>query len=63
MGNFSIDKKYTVHGRHHGHHPGGGYPESYDGPAIGYSDRERITDPHQCSSHHSDSRYADLAPK
>ncbi|XP_014215519.1 prominin-like protein isoform X2 [Copidosoma floridanum] len=59
-----IEKKYAVHGRHHGHHghPGGGYPESYDGPAVGYTDRERITDGHQCSSHHPDTRYSDIAP-
>ncbi|XP_031777823.1 prominin-like protein isoform X3 [Nasonia vitripennis] len=56
------DKKYVAHGRHgHHHHPGGGYPESYDGPAMGYSDRERINDAHQSTSHH-DSRYSDLAP-
>jgi hypothetical protein len=57
---FSVhDKKYVAHGRHH---PAGGYPETYDGPAIGYSDRERIAEAHQGSSHH-DSRYSDLAPK
>ncbi|KAJ8664265.1 hypothetical protein QAD02_005927, partial [Eretmocerus hayati] len=58
------DKKYG-HGRyhhHHHHHPAVAYPESYEGPAMGYTDRERIVDPHQGSSHH-DSRYADLAPK
>ncbi|XP_011499437.1 PREDICTED: prominin-like protein isoform X1 [Ceratosolen solmsi marchali] len=53
------DKKYVAHGRHH---PVGGYPEIYNGPAIGYSDREHIADAHQSSSHH-DSRYSDLAPK
>nr|XP_050854478.1 prominin-like protein isoform X4 [Vespula vulgaris] len=52
------DKKHVSHGRHHP----AAYVESYDGPAVGYSDRERITDAHQSTSHH-DSRYSDLAPK
>ncbi|KAK2575115.1 hypothetical protein KPH14_008839 [Odynerus spinipes] len=52
------DKKHASHSRHHP----AAYVESYDGPAVGYSDRERIADPHQSTSHH-DSRYADLAPK
>lgn len=52
------DKKHVSHSRHHP----AAYVESYDGPAVGYSDRERITDVHQSTSHH-DSRYADLAPK
>ncbi|XP_058796560.1 prominin-like protein isoform X2 [Phymastichus coffea] len=54
------DKKYA-NSRHH-NHPGGGYPESYDGPGMGYGDRERMVDVHQGSSHH-ESRYSDLAPK
>nr|XP_012230183.1 PREDICTED: prominin-like protein isoform X2 [Linepithema humile] len=52
------DKKHSSHGRHHP----AAYVESYDGPAVGYSERERIPDAHQSTSHH-DSRYADLAPK
>ncbi|XP_014605355.1 PREDICTED: prominin-like protein isoform X9 [Polistes canadensis] len=52
------DKKHVSHGRHHP----AAYVESYDGPAVGYSDRERVTDAHQSTSHH-DSRYSDLAPK
>ncbi|XP_043503328.1 prominin-like protein isoform X2 [Polistes fuscatus] len=51
------DKKHVSHGRHHP----AAYVESYDGPAVGYSDRERVTDAHQSTSHH-DSRYSDLAP-
>ncbi|XP_011265456.1 prominin-like protein isoform X6 [Camponotus floridanus] len=53
------DKKHVSHSRHH--HPAA-YVESYDGPAVGYSERERIPDAHQSTSHH-DSRYSDLAPK
>ncbi|GAB1869021.1 Prominin-like protein isoform X2 [Camponotus japonicus] len=53
------DKKHASHSRHH--HPAA-YVESYDGPAVGYSERERIPDAHQSTSHH-DSRYSDLAPK
>ncbi|XP_011640393.1 prominin-like protein isoform X6 [Pogonomyrmex barbatus] len=52
------DKKHVSHGRHHP----AAYVESYDGPAMGYGDRERISDAHQSTSHH-DSRYSDLAPK
>ncbi|KAH0947412.1 hypothetical protein HN011_009786 [Eciton burchellii] len=52
------DKKHVSHGRHHP----AAYVESYDGPAVGYSERERIPDAHQSTSHH-DSRYSDLAPK
>ncbi|XP_011640388.1 prominin-like protein isoform X2 [Pogonomyrmex barbatus] len=51
------DKKHVSHGRHHP----AAYVESYDGPAMGYGDRERISDAHQSTSHH-DSRYSDLAP-
>ncbi|XP_070163104.1 prominin-like protein isoform X2 [Polyergus mexicanus] len=55
-----------VHGKKHvshssRHHPAA-YVESYDGPAVGYNERERIPDAHQSTSHH-DSRYSDLAPK
>ncbi|XP_066595040.1 prominin-like protein isoform X2 [Prorops nasuta] len=50
------DKKHTSHSRHPAT-----YVESYDGPAVAYSDRERISDAHQSTSHH-DSRYSDLAP-
>lgn len=52
------DKKHVSHGRHHP----AAYVESYDGPAVGYGERERIPDAHQSTSHH-DSRYSDLAPK
>ncbi|XP_015513238.1 prominin-like protein isoform X2 [Neodiprion pinetum] len=52
------DKKHGAHSRHHP----APYVESYDGPAVAYSDRERVSDAHQSSSNH-DSRYADLAPK
>ncbi|XP_029169888.1 prominin-like protein isoform X2 [Nylanderia fulva] len=52
------DKKHVAHSRHHP----AAYVESYDGPAVGYSERERIPDAHQSTSHH-DSRYSDLAPK
>ncbi|XP_020294346.1 prominin-like protein isoform X3 [Pseudomyrmex gracilis] len=53
------DKKHVgCHGRHHP----AAYVESYDGPAVGYNERERISDAHQSTSHH-DSRYSDLAPK
>nr|XP_031832726.1 prominin-like protein isoform X2 [Nomia melanderi] len=52
------DKKYESHNRHHP----SAYVESYDGPAIGYSERERMSDAHQSTSRH-DSRYSDLAPK
>ncbi|XP_076680317.1 prominin-like protein isoform X5 [Andrena cerasifolii] len=52
------DKKYVSHSRHHP----SAYVESYDGPAVGYNERERITDAHQSTSHHQDSRYSDLAP-
>ena len=56
----SHDKKHVPHRRRH---PAVAYPESYhDGPAMSYSDRERITDAHQGTSHH-ESRYSDLAPK
>ncbi|XP_014484021.1 PREDICTED: prominin-like protein isoform X7 [Dinoponera quadriceps] len=51
------DKKHVSHSRHHPT----AYVESYDGPA-GYSERERISDAHQSTSHH-DSRYSNLAPK
>ncbi|XP_023289033.1 prominin-like protein [Orussus abietinus] len=51
------DKKYRCHGKHHP----AAYVESYDGPAGGYAERERIADAHQGSSHH-DPRYSDLAP-
>ncbi|XP_029672117.1 prominin-like protein isoform X6 [Formica exsecta] len=51
------DKKHVSHSRHHP----AAYVESYDGPAVGYSERERIPDAHQSTSHH-DSRYSDLAP-
>ena len=55
---FSVhDKKHVAHSRHPV-----AYPESYEGPAGSYSERERITDAHQSSSH-NDSRYADVAPK
>ncbi|XP_014484020.1 PREDICTED: prominin-like protein isoform X6 [Dinoponera quadriceps] len=50
------DKKHVSHSRHHPT----AYVESYDGPA-GYSERERISDAHQSTSHH-DSRYSNLAP-
>ncbi|XP_033213236.1 prominin-like protein isoform X2 [Belonocnema kinseyi] len=54
------DKKYVAHSRHH---PAPAtFPETYEGPAGSYSERERITDAHQGSSH-NDSRYADVAPK
>ncbi|XP_076234166.1 prominin-like protein isoform X2 [Calliopsis andreniformis] len=53
------DKKYVAHSRHHP----SAYVESYDGPAVGYNERERISDAHQSTSHHHDSRYSDLAPK
>ena len=58
---FSVhDKKYVAHSRHH---PAAAtFPESYEGSAGSYSERERITDAHQGSSH-NDSRYADVAPK
>ncbi|KAG7210464.1 hypothetical protein KM043_011990 [Ampulex compressa] len=52
------DKKHVSHSRHHP----AAYVESYDGPAVGYNDRERIADAHQSTSHH-ESRYSDLAPK
>ncbi|KAM0724542.1 Prominin-like protein [Formica fusca] len=52
------DKKHVSHSRHHP----AAYVESYDGPAVGYNERERIPDAHQSTSHH-DSRYSDLAPK
>ncbi|XP_071636208.1 prominin-like protein isoform X4 [Temnothorax longispinosus] len=52
------DKKHVSHGRHHP----AAYVESYDGPAVGYGERERIPDAHQSTSHH-ESRYSDLAPK
>ncbi|XP_012256989.2 prominin-like protein isoform X2 [Athalia rosae] len=51
------DKKHGAHSRHHP----AAYAESYDGPAVGYNERERISDAHQSSSNH-DSRYSDLAP-
>ncbi|XP_076182936.1 prominin-1-A isoform X1 [Ptiloglossa arizonensis] len=51
------DKKYVSHNRHHQ----SAYVESYDGPAVGYNERERMSDAHQSTSHH-DSRYSDLAP-
>ncbi|XP_072760846.1 prominin-like protein isoform X2 [Anoplolepis gracilipes] len=52
------DKKHVSYSRHHP----AAYVESYDGPAMGYNERERIPDAHQSTSHH-DSRYSDLAPK
>uniref|UniRef100_A0ABD2W8M8 Prominin-like protein n=1 Tax=Trichogramma kaykai TaxID=54128 RepID=A0ABD2W8M8_9HYME len=59
------DKKYVAHNRHHHHlhhHGSTAYIEGYlDGTAISYTDRERIADVHQGTSH--DSRYSDLAPK
>ncbi|XP_014235314.1 prominin-like protein isoform X2 [Trichogramma pretiosum] len=59
------DKKYVAHNRHHHHlhhHGSTAYIEGYlDGTAISYTDRERIADAHQGTSH--DSRYSDLAPK
>ncbi|KYN06796.1 Prominin-like protein [Cyphomyrmex costatus] len=51
------DKKHMSH-----RHNPAAYVESYDGPAMGYGERERIPDAHQSTSHH-DSRYSDLAPK
>ncbi|XP_043250359.1 prominin-like protein isoform X4 [Colletes gigas] len=53
----SQDKKYVAHNRHHT----SAYVDSYDGPAVGYNDRERISDAHQSTSH-NESRYSDLAP-
>ncbi|KOC69352.1 Prominin-like protein, partial [Habropoda laboriosa] len=53
------DKKYVSHSRDP-------YPkfETYDGPAGGYSERERIPEAHQSTSHcHPYSRYSDVAPK
>ncbi|KAG5343986.1 PROML protein, partial [Acromyrmex heyeri] len=49
------DKKHMSH-----RHNPAAYVESYDGPAMGYGERERIPDAHQSTSHH-DSRYSDLA--
>ncbi|CAK9834028.1 Prominin-like protein [Anthophora retusa] len=52
------DKKYVSHSRDP-------YPkyETYDGPAGGYSERERIPEAHQSTSHcHPYSRYSDVAP-
>ncbi|XP_011050934.1 PREDICTED: prominin-like protein isoform X1 [Acromyrmex echinatior] len=51
------DKKHMSH-----RHNPAAYVESYDGPAMGYGERERIPDAHQSTSHH-DSRYSDLASK
>ncbi|XP_001122309.4 prominin-like protein isoform X5 [Apis mellifera] len=53
------DKKYVSHSRD----PYAKY-ESYDGPAGGYSDRERVPgEAHQSTSHyHHYSRYSDVAP-
>nr|XP_012152652.1 PREDICTED: prominin-like protein isoform X3 [Megachile rotundata] len=53
------DKKYVSHSRD----PYAKY-ESYDGPAGGYSERERVNDAHQSTSHyhHHYSRYSDVAP-
>lgn len=53
------DKKYVSHSRD----PYAKY-ESYDGPAGGYSERERVPEAHQSTSHyHHYSRYSDVAPK
>ncbi|KAG5321983.1 PROML protein, partial [Pseudoatta argentina] len=49
------DKKHMSH-----RHNPAAYVDSYDGPAMGYGERERIPDAHQSTSHH-DSRYSDLA--
>ncbi|KYN38915.1 Prominin-like protein [Trachymyrmex septentrionalis] len=51
------DKKHMSH-----RHNPAAYVESYDGPAMGYGERERIPDAHQSTSHH-DSRYSDLTSK
>ncbi|XP_033365432.1 prominin-like protein isoform X3 [Bombus vosnesenskii] len=52
------DKKYVSHSRD----PYAKY-ESYDGPAGGYSERERVPEAHQSTSHyHHYSRYSDVAP-
>ncbi|KAK9295900.1 hypothetical protein QLX08_009931 [Tetragonisca angustula] len=53
------DKKYVSHSRD----PYAKY-ESYDGPAGGYNERERVPEAHQSTSHyHHYSRYSDVAPK
>ncbi|CAL7934952.1 unnamed protein product [Xylocopa violacea] len=53
------DKKYVSHSRD----PYAKF-ESYDGPAGGYSERERVPEAHQSTSHyHHYSRYSDVAPK
>ncbi|XP_015595428.1 prominin-like protein isoform X3 [Cephus cinctus] len=52
------DKKSVAYSRHHP----SAYVESYDGPASGCAERERISEAHQGTSDH-ESRYADLAPK
>ncbi|KAK1124273.1 hypothetical protein K0M31_006645, partial [Melipona bicolor] len=52
------DKKYVSHSRD----PYAKY-ESYDGPAGGYNERERVPEAHQSTSHyHHYSRYSDVAP-
>ncbi|XP_076752857.1 LOW QUALITY PROTEIN: prominin-1-A [Xylocopa sonorina] len=52
------DKKYVSHSR-----DSFANFEYYDGPAGGYSERERVPEAHQSTSHyHHYSRYSDVAP-
>lgn len=53
------EKTYVNYGRHHP----GPYVESYDGPAMGYNERGRISEPHQGTSQQHDARYTDAIPK